>query len=126
MANTLKIRKELEKFAELLWNNGCNGVECFDHKSYDDETLIPHLDIDSERVLVDTFIINRDGSQFTIISGDDSYTIDMDAIPSEWDDDYFIEIGLDTLLRDVYYETSESCEIGDYELDFMDKYPFII
>ena len=126
MANTLKIRKELEKIAELLWSNGCNGIIHFDHKSYDDETLIPHIDIDGERVLVDTFIINRDGSQFTIISGDDSYTLDMDSIPSEWDDDYFIEIGLDTLLRDVYYETSESWEIGDYELDFMDKYPFII
>lgn len=126
MADTLKIRKDLRLIAELLWGNGSSGVECFDHKSYDDETLIPHIDIDGERVLVDTFIINRDGSQFTIISGDDSYTLDMDAIPSEWDDDYFIEIGLDTLLRDVYYETSESCEIGDYELDFMDKYPFII
>lgn len=119
MTNTLKFRKELEKIAELLWSNGCSGVECFDHKSYDDETDIPHLDIDGERVLVDTFIINRDGSEFTIISGRDSYILDMDAIPSEWDDDYFIEIGLDTLLRDVYYETSESWEIGDYELDFI-------
>jgi hypothetical protein len=43
----------------------------------------------------------------------------MDAIPSEWDDDYFIEIGLDVLLRDVYYETDDSYEIGDYELDFL-------
>lgn len=121
MANTLEIRKELEKIAELLWSNGCDGIIHFDHKSYDDETLIPHIDIDGERVLVDTFIINRDGSEFTIISGRDSYILDMDAIPSEWDDDYFIEIGLDVLLRDVYYETSESFDIGDYELDFLNK-----
>ena len=120
MTNTLKIRKELEKIAELLWNNGCDGIIHFDHKSYDDETDIPHLDIEGERVWVNTFVINRDGSQFTIISGDDYYTLNMDAIPSEWDnDDYFIEVGLDVLLRDVYYETSESWEIGDYELDFI-------
>ena len=121
MTNTMEMRKELESIARLLWVGGYDGTIYFDHKSYDDETLIPHIDIDGERVLVDTFIINRDGSQFTIISGRDSYILDMDAIPSEWDDDYFIEIGLDTLLRDVYYETSESWEIGDYELDFLGK-----
>lgn len=119
MANTLKIRKELEKIAELLWSNGSNGVVWFDHKSYDIETDIPHIDVDGERVWVETFLIHRDGSQFTICSGVDTYTLDMDAIPSEWDDDYFIEIGLDALLRDVYYETSESGDIGDYELDFL-------
>lgn len=119
MGNTLNIRTELNKIAELLWTNGYNGIIHFDHKSYDDETLIPHIDIDGERVLVETFTINREGNQFTLISGDDAYILDMDAIPSEWDDDYFIEIGLDALLRDVYYETSESWDIGDYELNFI-------
>ena len=119
MNKSLKIRTELEKIADLLWSNGSDGVVCFDHKSYDDETLIPHLDIDGKRVLVETFIINRDGSQFAIVCGFDSYILDMDAIPEEWDDDYFIEVGLDILLRDVYYETKESYEIGDYELDFL-------
>lgn len=119
MSKTLKIRQELEKIAELLWKNGNNGVVCFDHKSYDIETDIPHIDVDGERVLVETFLINKDGSQFTICAGNDTYTIDMDDIPSEWDDDYFIEIGLDVLLRDVYYETSVSGDIGDYELDFL-------
>jgi hypothetical protein len=121
MSKTLKIRKELEKIAKLLWSNGREGKIHFDHKSYDNETDIPHLDIDGERVWVNTFVINRDGSQFTLICGRDSYILDLDAIPSEWDDDYFIEIGLDVLLRDVYYETSESYEIGDYELDFLNK-----
>ena len=119
MADTLKIRKEIEKIAELLWSNGCDGIIHFDHKSYDDQTLIPHIDIDGERVLVDTFIINRDGSQFTIISGRDSYILDMDAIASEWNDDYFDQIGMFELLQDVYYETTESYDIGDYEIDFL-------
>lgn len=118
MANTLKIRKELDKIAELLWDNGNNGVVCFDHNSYDNETDIPHIDVDGERVCVETFLINKDGSQFTICAGIDTYTIDMNDIPSEWDDDYFIEIGLDVLLRDVYYETIVSGDIGDYDLDF--------
>lgn len=114
MNKTLKIRKELESIARLLWVGGYDGTIYFDHKSYDDETLIPHIDIDGVRVLVSEFTINRDGSQFSIIDTDDN-----SYIPEEWDDDYFIEIGLDTLLRDVYYETNESCEIGDYELDFL-------
>lgn len=123
MANTLEIRKELKKIAELLWSNDNDGAVWFDHKTYDDETDIPHIDIDGVRVWVDKFIINKDGSEFTIWAGDDAYTLNMDAIPSEWDDDYFIEIGLDALLRDVYYETGESYEIGDYELDFLgDRY----
>lgn len=119
MGKTLEIRKELEKIAGLLWDNGNNGVVYFDHKSYDNETDIPHIDVDGERVWVDKFIINKDGSQFTICAGEDAYTLDMNNIPNEWDDDYFIEIGLDALLRDVYYETSESYEIGDYEMDFI-------
>lgn len=119
MANTLKIRNELEKISELLWRNGNNGVVCFDHKSYDNETDIPHIDVDGERVLVETFLINKDGSKFTICAGEDAYTLDMNNIPNEWDDDYFIEIGLDVLLRDVYYETNESYEFCDYELDFL-------
>ena len=119
MADTLAIRKELRLIAELLWSNGYNGVIYFNHKSYDDETLIPHLDIDGERVWVDTFNINRDGSQFTIISGRDSYILDMDAISSEWDDEYFKQIGMFELLQNVYYETKESYDIGDYEIDFL-------
>ena len=116
----LKIRKELEKIAKLLWTNGCNGRVYFDHASYDDELDIPHIDIDGERVWVDMFIINRDGSQFTIIdTNSNTYILDMNNIPDEWNDDYFIEIGLDVLLRDVYYETNESGDIGDYELDFL-------
>lgn len=117
----LEIRKELEKIAELLWTNGYEGKVYFDHASYDDELDIPHIDIDGERVWVDRFIINKDGSQFAIYAGKDTYILDMDAIPSEWDDDYFIEIGLDVLLRDVYYETNESGDIGDYELNFLKK-----
>ena len=121
MANTLQIRKELGKIAELLWGNGENGVVCFDRSSYDLESDIPHLVIDGKYVIVDTFIINKDGSQFTVCDDNkrDSYTLDMDAIPTEWDDNYFIEVGLDALLRDVYYETKESYEIGDYEMDFI-------
>lgn len=115
----MEIEKRLKEIASLLWDNGYDGKVCFDHKSYDDETLIPHIDIDGERVLVETFLINREGNQLTLISDDDSYILDIDAIPSEWDDDFFIEIGLDAILRDVYYETKESWEIGDYELDFI-------
>jgi hypothetical protein len=43
----------------------------------------------------------------------------MTNLPKGWNDDVFEEIGLFNLLQDVYYETSMSYEIGDYELDFI-------
>ena len=121
MKNQSRFNEELSRMASYLWANGYDGKIYFDHKSYDDNRDIPHLLIDGERVLVDTFIINRDGSQFTIISGRNSYILDMDAIPSEWDDEYFEQIGMFELLRDIYYETTESYDIGDYEIDFLKK-----
>ena len=115
----LKIRTELEKIAKLL-NDEYEGTICFDHSSYDDELDIPSIDVDGERVLVEQVFVNEDASVLTIVDSEgNTYTCNFNDIPEEWDDDYFCEIGLDVLLRDIYYETNASYEIGDYELDFL-------
>ena len=122
MANTLTIRKELAMIADYLWANGYNGIIYFDHKSYDDNRDIPHLLIDAELVYVYKFYINREVTLMQITDDENNlYTLDLTALPEEWDDEYFDQIGMFELLQDVYYETTESYEIGDYEIDFLKK-----
>lgn len=118
---TMKIHDYLKKIGELLYSNEeYNGRVYFDHKSYDDENDIPSIIIDDKRVLVEEFHISEDCDFISIYDDNNNlYMLDMNAIPSEWNDDYFEEIGLFNLLQDVYYETSMSYEIGDYELDFI-------
>lgn len=118
---TMKIHDYLKKIGELLYSNEeYNGRVYFDNKSYDDENDIPCIIIDDKKVLVEEFHINEDCDFISIYDDNNNlYMLDMNAIPSEWNDDYFEEIGLFNLLQDVYYETSMSYEIGDYELDFI-------
>lgn len=118
---TMKIHDYLKKIGELLYSNEeYNGRVYFDHKSYDDNNDIPSIIIDDKKVLVEEFHINEDCDFISIYDDNNNlYMLDMNAIPSEWNDDYFEEIGLFNLLQDVYYETSMSYEIGDYELDFI-------
>lgn len=117
----MKIHNYLKKIGELLYSNEeYNGRVYFDHKSYDDTNDIPSIIIDDKKVLVEEFHINEDCDFISIYDDNNNlYMLDMNAIPSEWNDDYFEEIGLFNLLQDVYYETSMSYEIGDYELDFI-------
>jgi hypothetical protein len=116
----MEIKKRLIEIANLLYTEDYDGVIYFDHKSYDDDNDIPRLNIDNEIVKVEQFVINRDGTLITIV--DDKcygYTLDMVNLPDGWDDSMFEEIGMFDLIRDVYYETKESWEIGDYESDFI-------
>lgn len=117
----MKIHDYLKKIGELLYSNEeYNGRVYFDHKSYDNDNDIPSIIIDDKKVLVEEFHINEDCDFISIYDDNNNlYMLDMNAIPSEWNDDYFEEIGLFNLLQDVYYETSMSYEIGDYELDFI-------
>lgn len=118
---TMKIHDYLKKIGELLYSNEeYNGMVYFDHKSYDNDNDIPSIIIDDKKVLVEEFYISEDCDFISIYDDNNNlYMLDMNAIPSEWNDDYFEEIGLFNLLQDVYYETSMSYEIGDYELDFI-------
>lgn len=118
----LNIKKELKLIAELLYSNGCNGTVYFDPASYDNELDIPSLLIDSDFVWISEFHINEEGDVICIVDNyNNSYSLDFSNLSQGMDDEYFIKIGFDSLLRDVYYETKESSEIGDYELNFILK-----
>ena len=116
----MEIKKRLAEIADLLYAQDYDGVVYFDHKSYDDENDIPHLKIDDDIVKVAKFVISRDGNTITIV--DDkcyAHTLSMDNLPEDWNDATFEEMGMFDLIRDAFYETSASYEIGDYELDFV-------
>jgi hypothetical protein len=119
----LEIRKEINAIAKYLYEIGRNGKVNFDFSSYEDELDIPHLIIDGDVIWIQSFYITEDGSCMGLIADNgDILSTNFDNIPEEWDDEYFELLGLDTLLRDVYYETTESYEYGDYELDFLPKF----
>ena len=120
MKNQSRFKKELSSLSSYLWANDYNGIIYFDHKSYDDNRDIPHLLIDGELIYVYKFYVNREETLMQITDDENKlYTLDLTELPEEWDDEYFDQIGMFELLQDVYYETTESYEIGDYEIDFL-------
>jgi hypothetical protein len=91
----------------------------FDHKSYDFAEDIPHIFDGDKRHNVHRVRFNENGEFFEIIT--DSYACRVDLCDVS-EDDFNEEVnamGLDELLHDIYYETEESWEIGDFEDDFL-------
>lgn len=95
----------------------------FDLKTYDDESLIPSLEENGIRNHVVSATLNSEGDfiEVQFVNGmsagygfyeEDGITMDM--IEEECE-----KIGMYGLLSDIYYETPESHEIGDFETDFL-------
>lgn len=93
----------------------------FDHKSYDLEEDIPHIIIDGKRENVQTAQFNEDGSILIIVTDSHEYTLDFKSEDTTTEEilKEAEEIGLYDLFSDIFYETEESWEIGDFELDFL-------
>lgn len=96
----------------------------FDFKSYDNEEDIPHIFDGRTRCNVEVVRFNDNGDFFEIITefvsmGIGLYDIEEDNLTEEEFEDEANEMGLYELLRDIYYETDESQEIGDFEMDFL-------
>ena len=54
--------------------------------------------------MVEEFQVNKESTEIIITSGDDRYTLDLAAYTEQ----EYEEMGLYTLLNDVYYETDYS------------------
>lgn len=114
----MNIREQIKRVAELLEGK----VMFFDWKSYDSEEDIPHLIIDEVREKIDSVFINKNGTYMVVTTEEYeiglSFTEDeettLEAIDKELESD-----GMGEFLRDIYYNHPRSCEIGDYELDFL-------
>ena len=91
----------------------------FDFKSYDNEEDIPHIFDGRTRCDVEVVKFNDNGDFFEIITKSVGMGIGLYDITEEEFEEGANEMGLYELLRDIYYETDESQEIGDFEDDFL-------
>jgi hypothetical protein len=93
----------------------------FDYKSYDNQEDYPHIIVNGERYDIDSVKLSKHG-EYMECNGDYKgtgvdYTFGISFI--ELTEDELEEIGIPALLHDIYYETDESVELGDFEDDFL-------
>ena len=111
---------ETKKIAKQMWGLVGNNVIYFDHKSYDYQEDIPFVNIGGNKYLVDSARLDNGGMFLEIISNDDKFTLDLSNLPKSYTDDFLLnECNLYALFMDMYYETEQSYEIGDFEMDFL-------
>ena len=94
----------------LIKTHGSAKVD-FDFKSYDDENDIPTITFRGEKRRVCSFEARSDDTIFLVLSPYWHQT----ALRVEDID----EKELYDLLADVFYETNESWEVGDFEMDLL-------
>lgn len=116
--------------AKALYRLIGNRTISFDHNSYDLAEDIPNIIHDGRRINVFSVQFIRNGSALCCGLDDKilcEVTIKLFNNEHEIGDAEFDKIlngyGLDQLFHDMYYETNESGDIGDYELDFLGLYP---
>lgn len=115
----MRITEVVKKLAELL-----NGRTIyFDLKSYSEDAEPPFLIVDWKRKIVEEVTLNKAGTylEVSFVDGSggsfDFYAendLDIDEIEKECG-----EMGIYNLLKDMYMETDESFDLGDFEQDFL-------
>ena len=101
----------------------------FDHKSYDDANDIPHLMVDGIRFNVETAKFNEKG-KFLEVTGSTNMNpcslagmgitfVEDENLTEELIETECKEMGMYELFSNIYYETNESNDIGDFEIDFL-------
>jgi hypothetical protein len=115
----MRITEVVKKLAELL-----NGRTIyFDLKSYSEDAEPPYLIVDGERKIVEESQLNKAGTYLEVSFADGSCggfnfyaenDLDIDEIEKECG-----KMGIYNLLKDMYMETDESFDLGDFEQDFL-------
>lgn len=116
--------------AKALYRLIGNRVISFDHKSYDYAEDIPHIIHDGRRINVYSVQFIHNGAALCCDLDDKILCeviiklVNNDCEISDAEFDRILQIKcLDQLFHDIYYETDESGDIGDYEVDFLGLYP---
>ena len=115
--------------AKALYRLVGNQTICFDHKSYDCVEDIPHIILDGRRINVFSVQFIHNGSALCCELDDEFLNeVTIKVVNTDCGMDCVFDrtlnlYGLDQLFHDIYYETDESGDIGDYELDFLGLYP---
>ena len=114
----MKILEISRKLAELLYKDldVYNGCVSFDFSSYEYEIDIPYIIFNGMTLKIANVIISKDGNTIEVTDDkENTYLINL----LDYDDMQLNYMCIDNLLYDVYYETSYSYEIGDFENDFL-------
>lgn len=112
------LREQIKMLAELLEGR----IMFFDWDTYDNAEDIPHLILDGERQNIDNVYILKDGSIIEVATEKFVYGFILtedDENTFETIDKRLEEIGMAEFLRVIYYNHPRSCEIGNYEDDFL-------
>lgn len=115
--------------AKALYRLVGNQTIRFDHKSYDCVEDIPHIILDGRRINVFSVQFIHNGSALCCELDDEFLNeVTIKVVNADCGMDCVFDrtlnlYGIDELFHDMYYETDESGDIGDYELDFLGLYP---
>lgn len=104
------VRHAYLKVREYLNTYGYDNIS-FDFSSYADEKDIPAITYKGERRKVCEFIPISEGTIGLVLS---PYWHIVVININDIDDDELL-----ALLQDVYYETNESADVGDFEMDLL-------
>lgn len=126
----MKIKEVAKRMGSFLNDNGHDGTIVFDHKSYDDENDIPHIFENGKRRNVLEMSISPNGDFIGLFLTPSKGCVGMDIttneniaeIDEEELEKELAEMGIYELLQDAYYETNESYDVGDFEMDFLKEY----
>ena len=113
----METREIVKKLAELLYKDEgvYDGVVCFDWSSYEYEDDIPHIILDNKLIKIEEFQVNKEGNKIIIYTDDNKYVLNLEM----FNENDFKNMGMGSLLIDIYYETDYSWEFGDFEIDFL-------
>ena len=115
--------------AKALYRLVGNRIISFDHKSYDCVEDIPHIILDGRRINVFSVQFIHNGSALCCELDDEFLNeVTFKVVNTDCGMDCVFDrtlnlYGIDELFHDMYYETDESGDIGDYEVDFLGLYP---
>ena len=113
----METKEIVKKLAKLLYKDEgvYDGVLCFDWSSYEYEDDIPHIILDNKLIKIEEFQVNKEGNKIIIYTDDNKYVLNLEM----FNENDFKNMGMYSLLMNIYYETDYSWELGDFEIDFL-------
>ena len=116
-----EFRAIIRKLGKLMTEKGKRGIVVFDPSSYDDINDIPVFLYQGAPYIVKSVEINTKSDELIIYFSEGpfhSITFPIASLDIEGESDYDPE-NIEEIIKETYYGTSQSWEIGDFE-DFIE------
>ena len=113
----MTIKDIAKKLAKLLKGR----TTYFDFKSYDIQDDVPHIFVNGVRYDITYVKMEKNGSYMECCGDYEGTGVDYSlGVSIRTSTETELEkMGIPALLHDIYYETYESVELGDFEDDFL-------